>query len=126
MENEMIKTEDGSWEMKSQEDETARLERAGMLDGLAKTKVLGLPIGAAATGLAAAGIGDIISGFISGVIPTGIAGTWTPAITKLLMAWLIKSKTISGFIGSTAADTGALIFTIASYRCTGWGARHNG
>ena len=87
------------------------MAKEGILEGITKTEVFGIPVGAAGAGLAAAGVGDMVSGWLSNIVP-GVAGTrYGPAMVKGFMAWA-ANRWGGRIIGSTAANVVALIFTI--------------
>jgi hypothetical protein len=102
---EMKKREDGKVLLDTPAEQVAELEQAGVLTGLARTEVFGLPAGKAAAALFAVGGWDALRGFIPGVIPAGVPEWVVPAIG----AWAMSTKTVSGWVGSDAANAAGLI-----------------
>uniref|UniRef100_A0A6M3KGG4 Uncharacterized protein n=1 Tax=viral metagenome TaxID=1070528 RepID=A0A6M3KGG4_9ZZZZ len=109
MKTELIKKEDGSWEIKLPESEdTANLEaKAGILSSITGIKAFGIPVGEAAGGLLAVSVWDALRGLVGGVLPSQIPAWAIPAIG----AWLMSTKQLQGMLGSTAANTAGIILT---------------
>jgi hypothetical protein len=115
MKNEVIElsknAETGVWELNIEAlrkalvpVETANLEAgAGILGGIAQTKVFGIPIGAAAGGLLTAGAWDALSTFISGKF-TQIPNWAIPAAGS----W-VTGKYFARFMGEGAANAASLL-----------------
>jgi hypothetical protein len=108
MKLQLIKQEDGSYAGEVIEDKvdskTANLEAsAGILGGIAQTKVFGIPIGEAAGGLLTASAWDALSGFVSGKIPA------VPAWVIPAAGSFVTGKYFGRFMGSGAANAGSLI-----------------
>lgn len=108
MKFQLIKQEDGSYAGEVIEEkkpaDTAHLEAgAGILGGISKTEVFGIPIGAAAGGLLTASAWDALAGFISGRIPAMPA--W---VIPAAGSW-VTARYFGRFMGSGAANAGSLI-----------------
>ena len=82
--------------------------QAGVLGGFAESKVMGVPIGAAAIGLLTVSAWDAIRGLVGGKLPTNIPQWVIPAIG----AMVIQSKFIKPRIGDAAANAAGLILTV--------------
>jgi hypothetical protein len=104
---ELKKREDGTYAFELPAEQVAELEQAGVLEGISKTEIFGIPIGQAAGGLLAVSVWDAIRGLLSGVLPAQIPGWMIPAIG----AWVMSTRTIQGMLGKTASDTAGIILT---------------
>jgi len=96
--------------VKNDEGTDVELHRAqaGVLGGFAESKVMGVPIGAAAVGLLVVSVWDAIRGLVGGKLPTNIPQWVIPAIG----AMVIQSKFIKPRIGDAAANAAGLILTV--------------
>lgn len=101
---ELKKQEDGSFKLEMPGTDVAELKQ-GIMAGIAKTEVFGIPLGAAAGGLLTASVWDAIAGFVGGVVP-GLPLWVTPAVGAL-----VTKRWLSRFMGTDAANAGALILT---------------
>jgi len=101
-----IKVENGKLELtKAETGDEYRFEQKA-LEGLAKTEVFGIPVGAAAGGLLTVSAFDALRGLLAGAIPK--LPQWViPAIG----AWVVSTKTVKGFMGTTASNAAGLILT---------------
>jgi hypothetical protein len=106
---ELKKREDGTYAFELPAEQVAELEaaRAGVLEGISKTEVFGIPAGQAAGGLLAVSVWDAIRGLLGGVLPAQVPGWMIPAIG----AWVMNTRTIQGMLGKTASDTAGIILT---------------
>jgi hypothetical protein len=104
---ELKKREDGTYAFELPAEQVAELEQAGVLEGISKTKIFGIPIGQAAGGLLAVSVWDAIRGLLSGVLPAQVPGWMVPAVG----AWVMSTKTVQSMLGRTASDTAGIILT---------------
>jgi hypothetical protein len=104
---ELKKREDGTYGFELPGDQVAELEQAGVLEGISRTEVFGIPVGQAAGGLLAVSVWDAIRGLLAGVLPAQIPGWMVPAIG----AWVMSTRTMQGMLGKTASDTAGIILT---------------
>jgi hypothetical protein len=105
---ELKKREDGTWAFELPSEQAAEFKQAaGILEGISKTKIFGIPVGQAAGGLLAVSVWDAIRGLLSGVLPAQIPGWAIPAIG----AWVMSTKTTQRMLGKTASDTAGIILT---------------
>ena len=81
--------------------------RAGVLGGIAQTKIMGVPIGAAGVGLLTVSIWDAIRGLVGGALPSQIPQWLVPAIG----AYVVQTRPIKGIMGADAANAAGLILT---------------
>ena len=81
--------------------------KAGVLGGIAKTEIMGVPIGAAGVGLLTVSIWDAIRGLIGGALPAQIPQWLVPAIG----AYVVQTRPIKGIMGADAANAAGLILT---------------
>lgn len=110
----MEKNEQGTWEIKLPESaDPAKLEQAGMLEGIGKTEIMGVPIGGAAIGVA---ISSLLDALVARFAP-GQAGFMSGTMGKLLLAYVTKSY-LSRWLGTRTADAAAFVFTIDAI--SGW------
>jgi len=103
----MIQDEQGTWKVTLPEPEKEahlEAERAGMLGGLVKTEVFGIPIGAAGGALVTAGIWDMLAGVVKGMVP-GVPNWVVPAAG----AFAVNTKMVRGFVGTGAANAAGII-----------------
>jgi hypothetical protein len=104
---ELKKREDGTYAFELPAEQVVELEQAGILEGISKTEVFGIPVGQAAGGLLAVSVWDAIRGLLGGVLPAQIPQWAIPAIG----AWVMSTKTIQGMLGKTASNTAGIILT---------------
>jgi len=78
---------------------------AGILQGVAKWEVFGLPFGAVATGAIIGGVGDVLAGVTTGFAPQ--APSWA---VKGALAFAV-GKYAGRLVGTGAASIGALFLT---------------
>ena len=91
--------------------ESAPLED-NMFGKIADMKVFDIPIGSAAFGLLAGGIGDGISGLVQGMLPANATvQKYGPPAIKLGLAF-VTAKYGKKLVGPTAANLGAFVFTM--------------
>ena len=91
--------------------ETVPLED-NMFGKIADMKVFDIPIGAAAFGLLAGGIGDGVSGLVEGMLPANATvQKYGPPAIKLGLAF-VTAKYGKKLVGPTAANLGAFVFTM--------------
>ena len=103
----MEKNKEGTWEIKLPEVDPAKLQQAGMLEGVARTEIMGVPIGGAAIGVA---LSSVVDSLVARFAP-GQAGFMTGTMGKLLLAYVTKTW-LSRWVGSKTADAAAFVFTI--------------
>jgi hypothetical protein len=101
---------------KLNEPKGAPVENAHVEDNIfgkiADMKFVDIPIGAAAFGLLAGGVGDGISGLVQGMLPGNAAAQkYGPAAIKLGLAF-VTAKYGKKLVGPTAANLGAFVFTM--------------
>jgi hypothetical protein len=83
-----------------------------MFGKIADMKVFDIPIGAAAFGLLASGIGDGVSGLVQGMLPANATvQKYGPPAIKLGLAF-VTAKYGKKLVGPTAANLGAFVFTM--------------
>lgn len=81
------------------------MAKEGVLSGLSRTEVLGIPVGAAATGALIAGAWDGVAGLAGGILPQTAQWPWlVPAIGAVVTARFMPK-----LVGTTAANVGALL-----------------
>ena len=91
--------------------ETVPLED-NMFGKIADMKVFDIPIGGAAFGLLAGGIGDGVSGLVQGMLPANATvQKYGPPAIKLGLAF-VTAKYGKKLVGPTAANLGAFVFTM--------------
>ena len=103
-------TVDGLFAAKKNEGTDVELHRAqaGVLGGFVESKVMGVPIGAAAIGLLIVSVWDAIRGLVGGKLPTNIPQWVIPAVG----AMAVQSKFVKPKIGEAAANAAGLILTV--------------
>jgi hypothetical protein len=104
---ELKKREDGTYAFELPAEQVAELEQAGVLEGISRTEIFGIPVGQAAGGLLAVSVWDAIRGLLGGVLPAQIPQWAIPAIG----AWAMSTRTIQGMLGKTASNTAGIILT---------------
>jgi hypothetical protein len=104
---ELKKREDGTYAFELPAEQVAELEQAGVLEGISRTEIFGIPVGQAAGGLLAVSVWDAIRGLLSGVLPAQIPQWAIPAIG----AWVMSTRTTQRMLGKTASDTAGIILT---------------
>ena len=83
-----------------------------MFGKITDMKVFDIPIGAAAFGLLAGGIGDGVSGLVEGMLPdNATVQKYGPPAIKLGLAF-VTAKYGKKLVGPTAANFGAFVFTM--------------
>ena len=92
---------------KESKETDVELYQAGVLGGVAKTQVFGIPIGAAGVGLLTVSIWDAIRGLVGGALPAAIPVWLVPAIG----AMAVQSRMVKGWMGTDAANAAGLILT---------------
>ena len=81
--------------------------RAGVLSDFAETKVMGVPVGAAAAGLLTVSVWDAIRGLVGGALPAQIPQWLIPAVGAVV----VQSKMVEGWMGTDASNAAGLILT---------------
>lgn len=88
----------------------------GILEAVPSWKVMGLSVGDAVKGAAAAGVGDVVVRLVLPRLPTNIGGTTgvntTSAIAKAIAAFLLQSGPAKKFLGGNASNFGSLLLVI--------------
>ena len=102
---ELKRQEDGSY--RGEIGEVAELKQ-GVLSGLTRVELFGLPIGKAAGGILTVMGWDMLRGAVAGVIPAVMPDWLIPAIGS----WVMTTKTVSGFVGSEVANTAGIILLV--------------